>query len=88
MNKRTNGWHRPLAFPIKLRDGHVIETMGQAAGLMTQRLPKQRQIKAIWQHTAKMLMRAQKSGKKQDVHAATLQLCRALEVEGWLETGG
>ncbi len=25
-------WHRPLAFPIKLRDGHVIETMAQAAG--------------------------------------------------------
>jgi hypothetical protein len=44
-------WHRPLAFPIKLRDGHVIETMAQAAGLMT-RLPKQRQMKAVWQHAA------------------------------------
>ena len=30
------GWQRPLAYPIKLRDGHVIETMAQAAGLMTQ----------------------------------------------------
>jgi ribosomal protein RSM22 (predicted rRNA methylase) len=50
-NKRSTatatGWHRPLAFPIELRDGHIIETMAQAAGLMTQRLPKQRQTKAI-----------------------------------------
>jgi hypothetical protein len=42
------GWHRPLAAPIKLRDGHVIETLAQAAGLMTQRLPKERQLKSVW----------------------------------------
>jgi hypothetical protein len=29
-----NSWSNP----IKLRDGHVIETLAQAAGLMTQRL--------------------------------------------------
>jgi len=29
------GWQRTLAFPIKLRDGHVIETMAQAAGCDT-----------------------------------------------------
>jgi hypothetical protein len=38
------GWHRPLA---ALRDGRVIETLAQTAGLMTQRLPKQRQLKPI-----------------------------------------
>ena len=77
------GWHRPLAFPIKLRDGHVIETMAQAAGLMTQRLPKQRQTKPIWQHTAELLMEAQASGKPADLQRATAQLHRALDAEGW-----
>jgi hypothetical protein len=85
MSKRKSspGWHRPLAFPIKLRDGHVIETMAQAAGLMTQRLPKQRQMKAIWQHAAALLMEAQASGKPVDLQHATAQLRRALDVEGW-----
>ena len=77
------GWHRPLAFPIKLRDGHVIETMAQAAGLMTQRLPTQRQMKAIWQHTAALLMEAHASGKPDDLQHATAQLRRALDAEGW-----
>ena len=42
--KPATGWQRPLAFPIKLRDGHVVETMAQAVAL-TQRLPKARQLK-------------------------------------------
>lgn len=75
-------WHRPLAFPIKLRDGHVIETMAQAAGLMTQRLPEQRQTKAIWQHAAVLLMEAHASGKPDDLQHATAQFRRALDAEG------
>jgi hypothetical protein len=27
---KATGWNRPLASPIKLRDGHVIETPDQA----------------------------------------------------------
>lgn len=77
------GWNRPLTSPITLRDGHVIETLGQAAGLITQRLPKARQEKAIWQTTAKMLMQAHESGKRDDIAAATAQLKRALSNEGW-----
>jgi hypothetical protein len=61
-NAKPVGWNRALAYPIKLRDGDVISTMAQAAGLMTQRLPKQRQTKAIWQHTAALLMEAHASG--------------------------
>jgi hypothetical protein len=49
-------WNRALAYPIKLRDGDVISTMAQAARLMTQRLPKARQEKPVWQHTAELLM--------------------------------
>ena len=80
---KPSGWNRQLAFPIKLRDGHVIETMAQAAGLMTQRLPKARQEKAIWQHTAALLMEAHASGKPDDLHHATGQFRRALDAEGW-----
>jgi redox-regulated HSP33 family molecular chaperone len=79
----ATGWHRPLASPIKLRDGHVIETLAQAAGLMTQRLPKARQKKSIWQTTAKMLMQAHASGKTDDLQHATGQLRRAVDAEGW-----
>jgi hypothetical protein len=37
--KPAAGWQRPLASRIKLRDGQVIETLAQAVGVMTQRLP-------------------------------------------------
>ena len=86
-NKRNTatGWHRPLAFPIKLRDGHTIETMEQAAGLMTRRLPKQRQLTPIWQRTAALLMEAHGSGKHSDLAEATAQLRRALDAEGWAD---
>ena len=50
---------------------------------MTQRLTQARQEKPVWQHTAELLMQAQKSGKAIVVRAATDQLCRALQLEGW-----
>lgn len=59
--------------------------MAQAAGLMTQRLPKQRQLKPIWQTTAALLMEAQATGKPADLQHATAQLRRALDAEGWAE---
>jgi len=77
------GWGRPLPRPIKLRDGHFIVTMEQAAGLMTQRLPKQRQLKSVWQKAAKLLMDAYATGKRGDLEHATAQLRRALAWEGW-----
>jgi hypothetical protein len=82
---KPTGWNRPLASPITLRDGHVIETLGQAAKLMTLRLPKARQEKPIWQKTAAMLMQAHESGKPDDIAAATAQLRRALSAEGWMK---
>jgi redox-regulated HSP33 family molecular chaperone len=63
--------------------GTLSETLAQAAGLMTQRLPKERQAKAIWQHTAALLMQAHESGKPDDLDHATAQLRRALDAEGW-----
>jgi hypothetical protein len=50
---------------------------------MTRRLPKARQLKPIWQHTAALLMEAQASCKPEDLQHATGQLRRALDAEGW-----
>ena len=83
MRKKTTGWKRRLPRPIKLRDGHVIETMEQAAGLMTLRLPKQHQLKPTWQKTAALLLQAHESGKRADLLEANSQLRRALDWEGW-----
>jgi hypothetical protein len=80
--KPATGWQRPLAFPIRLRGGHVIETLAQAVAL-TQQLPKQRQLKPVWQHTAALLMEAHESGKPDDLQHATAQLRRALDAEVW-----
>jgi hypothetical protein len=82
-NDKPTGWNRALAHPIKLRDGDVISTMAQAARLMTQRLPKARQEKPVWQHTAALLLQAHESGKRLDLDHATAQLRRALDAEGW-----
>jgi len=38
----------------------------------------------VWQHAAELLMQAQKSGLTVDVRDATDQLCRALQLEGWM----
>ena len=81
---KPTDWNRPLAYPIKLRDGYTIETMKQAAGLITKQLPRGRQERAIWQHAVELLMQAHKTGKAEDIRAATDQLCRALQLEGWI----
>jgi len=86
MAKKTRtptGWNRPLAYPLTLRDGTTIATLRQAAALMMG-LPETRKSKQVWQHAAELLMQAQKSGKTADVHAATNQLCRALQLEAWM----
>jgi hypothetical protein len=84
-SRQPVGWKRNLSFPIRLRDGHTIETMEQAAGIMTLRHSKQRQLKPVWQKTAGMFMRAHETGEADDLAHATLQLQRALNWEGWAD---
>ena len=67
-----------------LRDKTVMKTLGEAAKLITARLPEGRQLKPLWQKTAQDLMAACQSGSKVDIGLATAQLRRALEAEGWL----
>jgi len=83
-NAKPTGWNRALAYPIKLRDGDTIETMKQAAALITKQLPRGRQERAVWQYAVELLMQAHKSGKAIDIRAATDQLRRALQLEGWM----
>jgi hypothetical protein len=40
--------------------------------------------KSVWQHAAELMMHAHKTGKAADIRAATDQLCRALQLEGWM----
>ena len=82
-SKLTN-WQRALTYPIELRDGHRIETLQQGATLITKHLPKARQARPGWGYAAELLMQAYKTGNPADIRAATDQLHRALQVEGWL----
>ena len=52
--------------------------------LITKQLPRGRAERAIWQHFVELLMQAHKTGKAEDIRAATDQLCRALQLEGWI----
>jgi hypothetical protein len=80
---KPTGWHRPLAYPLTLRDGTEIATLRQAAALMMG-LPETRKSRPVWQRAAELLMQAQKGGKAADIRAATDQICRALQLEGWI----
>ena len=81
--RRPTGWFRPLAYPLTLRDGTKIATLRQAATVMMG-LPETRKSKPVWQHAAALLLQANKAGKAADVCDATDQLCRALQLEGWI----
>jgi hypothetical protein len=81
--RKPSGWNRPLAYPLTLRDGTQIATLRQAAALMMG-LPETRKLKRVWQQAAELLMQAQKGGNAADTRAATDQLCRALQLEGWM----
>ena len=82
--RKPTGWNRPLAYPLTLRDGTEIAILRQAATLMMG-LPETRKSKLMWQHAAELLMQANKSGKPDDIAAATGQLQRALSAEGWMK---
>ena len=81
--RKPSGWYRPLAYPLTLRGGTEITTLRQAVTLLTGLL-ETRKSKPVWQHAAELMMHAHKTGKAVDVRAATDQLCRALQLEGWM----
>ena len=80
---RRRGWNRLLVDPLTLRDGTKIATLRQAATLLMG-LRETRKSKPMWQYAAELMLRANKSGKEADVRAATDQLRRALQLEGWM----
>ena len=74
---------RPLAYPLTLPNGIKITTLRQAAVLIIW-LQKYQRTHRVWQHAAVLLMQAHKSDSAADVRAATDQLRRALQMEGWM----
>ena len=72
-----------LAYPITLRGGRDIISLQEGFDVISE-LPKNRQLKLIWQATTAILLEAQKTGNENAVRHATAQLCRALQGEGWI----
>ena len=78
-------WHKPLTDPIHPLDGpleHLV-TLGDA-GQFVSELESWRQGRSHWQYAAQLLLIAGTSGRAEDIEETTLQMRRALRVEGWL----
>lgn len=76
-------WSDPLAFPIKLRDGRELRTLGEAAELIL-RLSETIQGHPWVEYAAQLLMRAAENGDAPTIEDATWQVHRALKREGMI----
>jgi hypothetical protein len=76
-------WSAPLAFPITLRDGHVLRTLEDAGNLIV-RLGTARTGHAWDVQAAELLVNAANSGDDDDIKTATLEVQRALQREGMI----
>jgi hypothetical protein len=84
---RVKGWARPLAAPLMFATGdrrRVLVTLGDAANFILEIVPPARRSTLPWLHAADLLQRANVSGTAADVAAATVQMRRALSIEGWV----
>lgn len=85
MAPRRTYWDQPLIHRIRPADGPLDElvTLRDAAEFATA-LEPWRQKRPHWQYAGRLLLQAGTSGNPRDIEAATMQLRRALRVEGWL----
>jgi hypothetical protein len=67
-----------------LRVGTVLCTLLEASDFMLA-LPEDIQRHPAWQHAAELLVEAANSGRESDLELATLQVERALFLEGQLK---
>jgi hypothetical protein len=65
----------PLAFPLALKDGRIIETVGDAADFLSRLIPDQRE-RAHWRAAILMLNHAMKESRY--LMTATINLRSAL----------
>ena len=74
-----------LTRTIKPTAGPAVElaTLEDAARFIALMKPF-RQARPHWDSAAELLLTAAETGKRRDVEAATVQMERALRVEGWL----
>jgi hypothetical protein len=72
-------WARKLTAPIILKDGRMIETLGEARAVM-QSLPERRQHDALWLYAGALLDEAAFAGGSLNATREHLRL--ALKAEG------
>ena len=73
-----------LARVVRVRDGTVLHTLGDASTMILDDISADRQRRPEWQHAAKLLMAAAESGSGDNVEAATKQIELALLLNGLL----
>ena len=85
MARRRTHWDKRLAEVIRPTGGPIAElvTLRDAARFVTE-LESWRQARPHWVYAGELVLRAGESGKAADIEEATIQMRRALRVEGWL----
>jgi hypothetical protein len=77
-------WDTPLSTPIALKSKDAtLKTLSDARDLIL-RLSERHQARPPLLYATELLLRAAKTGHRQDIEAATMQLGRALTNEGLL----
>jgi hypothetical protein len=77
----------PLARPLVTRHCQLpreLRTVGEAIAMIEQDVPPQTIEQLHWIAARDKLHAARETQKPRDIEEATLQLCSALEREGWL----
>jgi hypothetical protein len=78
-------WDNRLTQVYMLKEGNrVLTTLSDARHLIVH-LPEQRSQRPAWRYAAALLLRAAKTGTHKDITFATMQLGRALSIEGMLD---
>jgi hypothetical protein len=76
---------RKLAEPItpKVGPATTLRTLDDCARFLGA-LHSSRQARPHWEFCAELILVAARTGRRKDVDAAGVQMCRALRCEGWL----
>jgi hypothetical protein len=80
-------WMRKLCYPIVPLSGPLRpnRTLGEARATLVERLPTHCRTLPCWERAMALLIVAGRSGRKDDIRAASEQMLRALDQQGWLK---
>jgi hypothetical protein len=79
-------WTKELTYWITPKSGPMrsMETLLDANHALSQDLSKFYLKRPHWLEAGKLLVQAAETGRNADVEAATEELLRAIEIEGWM----